>query len=60
MPQENTVEDEKIKAKVEAGVMIDPALDFHDQGCIKRYGAISDDPTAQCECEKRRDTAAKP
>lgn len=36
-----------------AGVEVDPALDWHDRGCIKRYGAILDSG-AMCECEKRR------
>lgn len=35
----------------QAGVHVEPDLDWHDVGCVKRYGAISDGP---CECEKRR------
>lgn len=29
---------------------VHPALDFHDRGCVNRYGAQSNTP---CECEKR-------
>jgi hypothetical protein len=36
-----------------AGVYVEPHLDFHDRGCVKRYGAVPDD-AAMCECEKRR------
>lgn len=46
------------KAEEDAGVVVDPALDWHDEGCVKRYGAVSDEP---CECERRRtDAAAEP
>lgn len=34
-----------------AGVYVEPHLDFHDRGCVKRYGAVSDE---LCLCEKRR------
>lgn len=39
------------------GVLIDPALDWHDKGCVKRYGAVAEG-VALCACEKRR--AAEP
>lgn len=35
------------------GFSVDPALDFHDVGCIKRYGEAPD-YAAPCTCEKRR------
>jgi hypothetical protein len=53
------------EAEKKAGVRVDPSLAWHEIGCVKRYGAQSDQP---CECEKlaqsalRRDerTGAKP
>lgn len=39
------------EAEDKAGVSVDPALDWHDEGCVKRYGAIAE---CQCACEKRR------
>lgn len=35
----------------ESPVMVDPALAWHDVGCVKRYGATGD---SQCACEIRR------
>lgn len=35
------------------GVYVDPALDFHDRGCVKRYGAVAEGGEL-CVCERRR------
>lgn len=47
---------EQIEAEVKAGVRVHPALDWHDIGCIKRYGGACDAP---CACEMRRDAGVK-
>ena len=36
-----------------AAAGVDPALAWHDLGCLKRYGAQPDD-AAPCDCEQRR------
>lgn len=48
MTENQMTEDER-----KAGVYVEPHLDFHDRGCIKRYGAVPDS-AVQCECERRR------
>lgn len=39
------------EAERRAGVYVEPHLDFHERGCVKRYGAVADE---LCLCEKRR------
>lgn len=38
------------EAERKAGVNVDRSLAWHLEGCVKRYGAQSDE---LCECEKR-------
>jgi hypothetical protein len=50
----NQINHERIhmtEAEDKGGVYVPAHLDWHDVGCIKRYGAEGDEP---CECEKRR------
>lgn len=44
-------------APADAGTYVDPALEFHDRGCVKRYGAVSE---GMCACEKRLASMAAP
>ena len=37
----------------EAGVSVAPELDWHDVGCVKRYGAVGEGG-AMCACQQRR------
>lgn len=38
------------EAESKAGVRVDRSLAWHLEGCVKRYGAQSDEP---CACETR-------
>ncbi len=38
--------------EIAAGVFVAPELDWHDVGCVKRYGGVSEE---KCACERRRD-----
>lgn len=42
----------KTDAELLAKITVDPLLDWHDRGCVKRYGAIGD---AKCQCELNRE-----
>lgn len=44
------------EAEKKAGVKVAPELAWHETGCVKRYGAQSDQP---CECEKRAQSAGR-
>jgi hypothetical protein len=46
MTEENMTEEERL-----AGVYVELHLDFHERGCVKRYGAVSEE---MCRCEKLR------
>jgi hypothetical protein len=43
------------EAERKADVKVDRSLAWHLEGCVKRYGAQSDEP---CECEKRSRNAS--
>jgi len=44
------------EAEKKAGMKVSPDLAWHEAGCVKRYGAQSDQP---CECEKRAEAAQR-
>lgn len=39
------------ESELKAGVRVEPCLDWHKRGCVKRYGAEAQEP---CQCEIER------